>query len=211
VDLSVEFYPQQDVAFVVAVFYKDLTSFITDDVTTRFLPVSTANPIAACTPIDPANQLFNCPFTVNQRTNNEGRISGFEIGATTPIAGGFGIQTNYTFSDAEANNGDPIPGASQDQFNVSTYFENDRLSARLSYTYRSDFFVTFDRSTQLNQEALESLDAAVQVNVRDNVALTFDAVNLTDEKIVQFATEPFRPRVIYDNGRIFYAGVRMTF
>ena len=160
VDLAVEFYPRVDVAFALAVFYKDLSSFITDDVTTRFLPVSTANPIAACTPIDPANQLFNCPFTVNQRTNNEGRISGFEIGATAPIAGDFGFQANYTFSDAEANNGDPIPGASRDQFNLTTYFENDRLSARLSYTYRSDFFVTFDRSTQLNQEALESLDVA---------------------------------------------------
>ena len=81
----------------------------------------------------------------------------------------------------------------------------------MSYTYRSDFFVTFDRSTQLNQEALESLDFALQVKVGDNLALTFDGVNLTNEKIVQYATDTFRPRAIYDNGRIYYAGVRMTF
>jgi iron complex outermembrane recepter protein len=210
-DLSAEWYPAPDMAFALGVFYKDLVSFITDDVTTRILPVSTANPISACTPINLAQQLFNCPLTVNQRTNNEGRISGFEIGATAPFGGGFGFQTNYTFSDAEANNGDPIPGASKDQFNLSTYFENKRLSARLSYTYRSDFFVTFDRSTQLNQQALESIDASVVVNILDNLALTFDGINLTNEKIVQFATEEFRPRAIYDNGRIYYAGVRMKF
>ena len=49
------------------------------------------------------------------------------------------------------------------------------------------------------------------MKVGDNLALTFDGVNLTNEKIVQFATDSFRPRAIYDNGRIYYAGVRMTF
>jgi iron complex outermembrane receptor protein len=210
-DLSAEWYPSQNMAFALAVFYKDLTSFITDGVTTRILPVTTANPITACTPIDVSQQLYNCPVTVNQRTNNSGRITGFEVAATMPVGGGFGFQTNYTFSDSEADNGDPIPGASEDQFNLSGYFENDRLSARLSYTYRSDFFVVFDRSTQLNQKALESLDLSVVFNVLDSLALTFDAVNLTNDKIEQYATDTFRPRAIYDNGRVYYGGVRLKF
>ena len=91
------------------------------------------------------------------------------------------------------------------------YFENQRFSARLAYTYRSEFFVTFDRSTQLNQEALESVDASLVVNVLENVALTLDGINLTDEKIEQFAANESRPRAIYDNGRIYYAGVRLKF
>ena len=157
--------------------------------------MTTANPINTCTAINVAQQLYNCPFTVNQRTNNEGKISRLSrLRVTTPVGGGFGVQTNYTFSDAEANDGDPIPGVSEDQFNLSGYFENDRWSARLSYTYRSDFFVQFDRSTQLNQKALESLDASVVVNVLDNVSLTLDAVNLTNDKIEQYATDTFRPR-----------------
>ena len=36
-------------------------------------------------------------------------------------------------------------------------------------------------------------------------------MNLTNEKIEQFATDTFRPRAIYDNGRIYYAGVRLKF
>ncbi len=94
---------------------------------------------------------------------------------------------------------------------MSTFFENQRLSARLSYTYRSEFFVTFDRSTALNQSALESVDLSVVVNVLPNMAVTFDAVNLTDEEIEQFASQEFRPRAIYDNGRYFFGGVRLKF
>ena len=90
-------------------------------------------------------------------------------------------------------------------------FENERVSARLSYTYRSDWFVTFDRSTPLNQEALSSVDASLVVNVLDGVAVTFDALNLTNEKTEQFAGTVLRPRAIYDNGRVYYAGVRLKF
>jgi iron complex outermembrane receptor protein len=71
--------------------------------------------------------------------------------------------------------------------------------------------VTFDRNTPLNQDALESLDASVVVNVLDNVALTFDALNITDEKTKQFSGTELRPRAIYDNGRVYYAGVRLKF
>jgi iron complex outermembrane receptor protein len=156
--------------------------------------------------------VYNCPFTVNIRSNGGGgTIKGVELSGTKPIGGGFGGQANYTYTDAQADNGDPLQGTSKNTYNLAGYFENSRYSARLAYTYRSDFFVTFDRSTQLNQKALESLDASASVNLSENLALTFDAVNLTDDKIEQFASDDFRPRAIYDNGRIYYAGARIKF
>jgi iron complex outermembrane receptor protein len=149
---------------------------------------------------------------INQRANGGGgKIQGFELSGTAPIWGGFGVQANYTYSDAEADSGDPIPGNSEDSYNLAAYFENAMLSLRLAYTFRSDFFVTFDRSTQLNQKELESLDASLVVNVMEGVALTLDAVNLTNDRIEQFAGAEFRPRAIYDNGRIYFAGVRLKF
>jgi len=51
----------------------------------------------------------------------------------------------------------------------------------------------------------------VVVNVLDNVAVTFDALNITNEKTKQFAGTELRPRAIYDNGRVYYAGVRLKF
>jgi iron complex outermembrane recepter protein len=210
-DLSIEWYPESGTAYALAVFYKDLVSHVIDAPVTQVLPVSTANPVASCVSVDPSNQLFDCPFVINKRINTTGRISGFEVALTRPLWGGFGVQTNYTFSDSEAAGGAPVPGASEDQFNFTAYFENQRLSARASYTYRSEFLVAFDRSTLLSQAALESVDVSVSVNVMDNIALTFDGVNLTNDKIIQYADQRYRPRAIYDNGRIFFAGVRAKF
>ena len=67
----------------------------------------------------PARDLFNCPFTINQRTNGGGgEIKGAEFAVTQPICGGFGVQANYTYSDAKADNGDPIPGNSKNSYNL---------------------------------------------------------------------------------------------
>ena len=108
------------------------------------------------------------------------------------MGAGFGFTGNYTYSDAKADNGDPIPGNSKRTWNIAGYFENPTFSTRLAYTYRSDFFVTFDRSTQLNQKELTELDASFAWNVTPAIAATFDAINITDEKIEQFAGEEFR-------------------
>jgi hypothetical protein len=64
----------------------------------------------------------------------------------------------------------------------------------VAYNYRSEFFVTFDRSTQLNQDAIGSLDASFAWNVTPQVALTLEGQNLLDEDIVQFAGDKIRPR-----------------
>lgn len=210
-DLSLEWYRNNDSIVAGAIYYKDIKSFITDRPVVQTVLIQTGTPAATCSaPV--GVDLYNCPFTINQRANGGGgKIQGLELSVTQPIWGGFGVNGNYTYSDAEADSGDPIPGNSEDTFNLAAYYENERLSARLSYTYRSEFFVSFDRSTQLNQKALESVDASLVVNVLENVAVTLDGINLTDEKIEQYATLESRPRAIYDNGRIYYAGVRLKF
>jgi len=211
-DLSIEWYPDRDTAFTLALYNKDIKSFIVDVPVAGNFPIQSATqPNAACTPTSTPN-LFNCPFTINKRSNGGGGKSrGAELGVTKPIWRGFGLQANYTYSDSKLDSGDPVPGDSKNTYNVTGFFENKRLSARLAYTYRSDFFVTFDRSTHLDQSALKSLDASVALNITDNIALTFDGLNLTDDKIVQFADNLSRPRAIYDNGRVYYAGAKARF
>jgi iron complex outermembrane receptor protein len=101
-----------------------------------------------------------------------------------------------------------IPGNSKHAGNLVGFFEGGRFSARLAYNYRSAFFVTFDRSTRLNQEELRSLDASLAFNVWHNLFVTLDGVNLTNEEIRQFATDRFRPRAVYDNGSYYFLGLR---
>jgi iron complex outermembrane receptor protein len=210
-DVSLEWYHGEDAAIVGALFYKDIKSFITDSVTTQNFNINTASPPSLqCTNV--GTDLWSCPFTVNVRSNGGGgKVQGFELAINQPIAGGFGFNANYTYSDASADNGDPIPGNSKNTYNLVGYYEVPRFSARLAYTYRSDFFVTFDRSTELNQKAFDQLDASVQWNVTNNIALTLDAQNLMDSKIEQYAGTPTRPRAVYDNGRVYYVGARFKY
>jgi len=210
-DLSFEWYPNKDTAYTVAFYYKDIKSFIVDKPTPEILPFSgNTAPNAACTTVS-AN-LFNCPFAVNVRSNGGGgKLKGVELGLTQPIWGGFGVQANYTYSDATLDSGKQFPGNSKNTFNIVAYFENKLLSARLAFSERSDFFVTFDRTTNLDEAALKSLDASFAWNVTDYAAVTLDAQNLTDAKVVQYADFLSHPRAIYDNGRVYFAGMKVRF
>jgi len=212
-DVSLEWYHGRNDVLTGALFYKDIRSFITDRPVQEPFLIQTDNPnLSLCTPAFTTEfpNRYSCQFTINQRSNGGGgKVRGAEVALLQRLGRGFGIQSNYTYSDAKAD--DPqlqIPGNSKHSGNLIGFFENDRFGARLAYSYRSAFFVTFDRSTRLNQDALKSLDASLAFSVYPGLALTFDGVNLTNEKIVQFDTDKFRPRAVYDNGRYFFAGVR---
>ena len=212
-DVSLEWYPDRDTIFAAAVFYKDVESYITDRISQEVFPVQTATPnISRCSLVNATENLYNCLFDVNRRANTPGgRTLGFEVQATRAIYAGFGATVNYTYSDANAENGIEVPDNSKHTVNVTGFFENELLSARVSYNYRSEFFVAFDRAAPLNQKDLGSLDASASINITPNIALTADAINLTNEKIEQFSSTTARPRAIYDNGRQFYFGARFRF
>jgi iron complex outermembrane receptor protein len=210
-DVSLEWYPNKDTSYALALYYKDIKSFIVDQPTAQTLPFTGASaPAAACTTTAPNS--FECPFTINVRSNGGGgKLKGAEFAITQPIWGGFGLQANYTYSDATLDSGEPFPGNSKNTYNFTGFFENNLLSARVSWTQRSDFFVTFDRTSNLDEAALTSLDAAVSVNVTNWLAVTAEAQNLTDAKVVEYSDVLSHPRAIYDNGRVYFAGIKMRF
>ena len=212
-DVSLERYGGKDSILSAAIFYKDIESFITDRPVQQAHLIQTDNPnISLCTPAFTAAfpNRYSCQFTINQRTNGGGgKVKGLELSVLHPLGMGFGIQANYTYSDAEADDPDlEIPGNSEHSGNLIGFFENARFAARLAYSYRSEFFVTFDRSTRLNQDDLKSLDASLAINLFRNLSFSVDGVNLTNEEIRQFASDRFRPRAVYDNGRYYFIGFR---
>jgi iron complex outermembrane recepter protein len=213
-DVSIEWYPDSETILAAALYYKDIGSYIVNRTVQEVFPVETSTPnLARCEPAEGANEnLYNCLFDINRRSNGSGgENKGIELQASRRIWGPFGAIVNYTYSDAKSDAGDPIPGNSKHALNLTGYFENDRLSARLSYNYRSKFFINIDRAAQLNQAATESLDASLSFAVTPNVSITADAVNLTNDKIKQYAGETTAFRAKYDNGRIFYVGARVRY
>ena len=216
INASVEWYPDRQTIFAGAVYYKQIASYILNRTFQESYPIQTTTPnLARCTPaagFSATNPLYNCLFDINRRSNGAGgRNFGVELQASRKLFGPFGAILNYTYSDAKSDAGDPIPGNSKHSLNLTGYFENDWLSLRTSYNYRSAWFIDIDRNAPQNQSKTDSLDASANLKLTNNISLTADAVNLTNSKIRQFSGTTTRFLRLYDNGRIFYAGARVKF
>lgn len=197
-NVAAEWYYGKQALLSVNLFYLDISSYITTASSTLFLK----------TIRNPQGHDFLMTGPVN---GPGGHNQGFEINWQQPIAYGFGVIANYTYADAKAKGGGVIDGNSKHTYNVTAYFENSLLSARLAYTYRSKFRSGIDRSTPMWQGNFGTLDGSLLVNVTKNFALTADAQNLTNRKLYYFVGDPTIPRAYYNNGRTFWVGGKVTF
>jgi iron complex outermembrane receptor protein len=217
-DLSAEWYFAEESLLAATLFYKDMQSYVVNGTGPERLPTEIidpndsrlSDPDADCQSI--GTSLYNCVYQIDRPVNGSGgRIQGVELAWQQPFGNGFGAIVNYTYSDASSGGGDPIPGNSKNTANLTGYFENERFGVRLAYNHRSEYFIDNDRGRELYSDATDSLDLSVNVNLTDAVALTFDAVNLLDEELFQYYDDDKgRPARYYDNGAIYYLGVRLN-
>ncbi|WP_162238771.1 TonB-dependent receptor [Brevundimonas sp. Leaf363] len=139
--------------------------------------------------------LFN--FAVSQPVNNrEANIDGFEIAGQYFLGDtGFGIAGSYTIvnGDVEVDVGaDP----SIDQFallglsnsgNVTLIYDNHGVSARLAYNWRDKYLTQTNRDGSNRNPVFTApfgtLDMNVSYDITDNMAVSFEAINLTSETV----------------------------
>ncbi|MDI1364505.1 MAG: TonB-dependent receptor [bacterium] len=221
-DVSLEWYFAPQSILAVGLFYKDISTYIVQGAFVERQPLQLNDPTDARI-TNTANQcvlsgtnLYTCNYRIGRPINVAGgENKGVEINFQMPIWDGFGVMANYTYSDATSSSGVPVPSNSKNIANLSAYYENARFSARLSYNYRSKFFVDYDAERgfrQLWSDSIKSLDASASVNLTENISLNLDAINLTDEKLTErYDNDPNRPARIYKNGRMIFGGVRFKF
>ena len=131
----------------------------------------------------------------------------------------FGVLGNLTYVDSnqDVNFGGTIiettfPGVSKYSANGTVYFDDGRLSVRVSGAYRSDYNTGNSGNGNFLEGFGESfnLDAAIRYRVTDYLELTLDGNNLTDDYRYRWTDDPTRRN--YENnhfGRIVMAGVRV--
>ena len=218
-DASLEWYFAEESLFSIAAFYKDIDSFIVDIVEDV---VITGENLIDNTGVDVSGQTFSISRPVN---GESGFVRGFEVSYQQPFTflpapfDGFGLLANYTFADSETTlelGGNPfkldLPGQSRHSYNVVGYYEKGPFSGRLAYSWRDDFIRTVISEEQLwTFDAYGQLDFATRYDINDNIALTFEGLNLLREKEYLFDTEPRRPQILNDTGRTFLFGVRASF
>ncbi|RZA06604.1 MAG: TonB-dependent receptor, partial [Moraxellaceae bacterium] len=142
-------------------------------------------------------------------------IEGIEVQWQQDIGMGFGVVTNFTYTDATVpslSGGQKLslPGNSKEQMNASAYYENDQFSVRLSYNYRSKAFGGLTSGSQLVTDAYSQWDATANYELNENVKLFFTAVNITNEVIHQHTADGI-PVGFYENGQRYSLGARFQF
>jgi len=154
----------------------------------------------------------------------------------------FGVQANYTKLKVDADSpkrsldadGDGIPdsfdgivrietlngiiGQSENFANLVGIYQDDKFEIRLAYQYRDEFlnsYETFITGNPNTQDANFSLDASIKYRISDNLQVSLQGTNLTDElqtskDILNEGGETFqRSSFMFD--RRFQFGVQYTF
>jgi len=80
----------------------------------------------------------------------------------------------------------------------------DRFSARLAYTYRSEYYGSYDRGTRMHMDAYGTLAASVNVKLSDTFSINFDALNLNNPTMKYYGDNKEQPRAFYTNGIQYY-------
>ncbi|NEX92749.1 TonB-dependent receptor [Caulobacter sp. 17J65-9] len=240
-DLSFEWYFAPESLFSVAVFYKDIDSYIQlqrQDL--LYSQLSTIDPVAfdpafcpGPIPGDPAKCAANSTFQYTTAFNTEGGpLKGYEISFQQPFTflpgpfDGLGVQLNYTHVESEIDYcanalcttviTNDMASLSPESYNATLYYETDKLSARVSAASREGYLQNVPGR---NNNALEgkqgtfNVDVSASYKFNDNFTVTFEGLNLTDEFNAQWVGDDTREStsVYHHTGRQYYFGFRYKY
>ena len=211
-DAGLEWYFAQRSILSATLFYMDLKNYVGFGTTVISYPTTG--------PGLPAGGV-TVPFLLDIPINTSGKAQGVEL-AYQQAFGDFGIDLNYTYTDAKQTSGisanadgspgtDALVGASKNVYNATGYYENRFFSARVSYNYRSSFYSGLDRSSAFFQDNTGTLAASLAWIINENFSLNLDGQNLNNPTLKYFALNQEQPRAFYTNGRQYYLTVRAKF
>ena len=206
-DLSLEWYFSDAGSLNVNLFRKELDNLIRKRLFVRDITNVNAG--------DQGDENVTMPVAFQTDTNEgSGSISGFELSYVQfydflPGAwSGLGLSANYTFiaqsgvedkiGFGDGSDGDggrnsfrafknlDLPGYSDDTFNLALMFEKYDISARMAYSWRSEYLLTrrdADLFAPVIAKATGQLDASISYQINENFRVGFEASNLFDEVI----------------------------
>jgi len=193
-DLSAEWYFAPKAALSAGLFYMDFGSIVAQGTSTGSY-------------YNNKRGVFT-DYQITSPYNTGAKNKGVELSWQQPLMNNFGFLANYTWADGELDDGGEMLNSSKNTWNLTGFYEDERFSARLAYSYRSAYKAGVDRGASQHVDSMPSLAASVNVKLTEHLTLTFDALNLTNETIKMYAENKDRPRAFYSNGRTFYLGLR---
>lgn len=204
VDATLEWYFAPEALASVAVFYKDIDSFITSKSEFGIFEGDT--------------YLFTRPVN-----GDAASIKGLELSFQTPFSWlsgpwrGFGIAANYTYVDSRAEYATgtgivyPLAGLSKHAFNLTGYYERGPVHVRLAYTWRDDYVMRVEVNRPLYRDAGGQLDFRASYAVSDAAKLTFSVLNLTNAPVYEYDTVHAQSEGYRVGGRRLFMGASFSY
>jgi len=227
-DLSLEWYPDRDSLFAIGVFYKNIDTFVQtlrQDI--PFNQLGLPDSLLVGTTALPTDL-----FVVSQPVNSDGgELKGFEINVQKRLSflpgwmENFGVQANYTFVDSDieyltsTTAGAPtitetLVGLSKNAANFTLYYETEQFSIRGSLAYREGYLTQVpgnDGNSVHGTNETTNFDMQASYNITENLKVSVEGINLTDEFNDQYVDDSNRLNVRSHSGRQFFVGVRYSF
>jgi TonB-dependent receptor len=227
-DASVEWYFQPGALLSLAVFQKDIDSFVTTQVSNGTF---TGNPfgipdsvaVAACGSVpNCAPDLNNWQFSTPTNTKG-GRLRGLEVNYQQPLRflPGFlhntGLLLNFTDVTSKINYPGvaekmDLTGLSHYSANGTLYYEDNKLSARISVAYRSKYLTQVPgREVGTDVDGTDgtiNVDASIQYTLNKYLKFVVQGINLTNQPENLYDDSRDLMNTYHYTGREFIFGVR---
>lgn len=117
-------------------------------------------------------------------------ISGVELQYQHDLGNGFGVQVNYTYTDSSVTNSAgktvAVDEVSRNSYNLTAYYENDLLSARVAYNARDGWHSNYNNSgADSFYDDYDQVDTSLIWHATDNLDISLEGVNIFNEALVQ--------------------------
>lgn len=219
-DLSAEWYFAPASLLAVAIFKKDVGTFISEQVVQEVYDLPRNGlPVG-----DPNRFTYDITRPVN---GTDASIEGIEINYQQSLSflpapfDGLGYALTYTYADTQTQIIDqltgqtlPLPNSSKNSANVVAYYELGPFSARVAYNWRDEYLLTRQGAANGGSRynaGRGQLDASASWRVNETFTLNFEAVNLTKEINSQYVNSPERLNDSFLDDRRVYLGLSASF
>lgn len=204
-DFSAEWYYKDASNVSLALFYYDIQTFVSNEVNKE--------------------TFFGEEYDISTLVNVDGgTIKGAELSIShvfdelpAPFDG-LGTQLNYTFIDSNTKELHPVTekplplaGLSENTYNAVIYYSKDKWDARVSYTYRDDFFERpFNDGARYNAGS-SRVSAQIKYKFSKKFSAFIQGTNLTNDLGKRYIDIPERPWQTSQFGRNYSVGINYKF
>ncbi len=228
-DLGVEWYFQEGGLLGLALFHKDIESFVQG--TSTVMPFTASGLPASL--LDGTGVSPNEDFTFTRPLNTPGGdLKGAEFNYVQPFSflpgrwSNLGLQLNYTWVDSQiqyltstgaASLKTDLTGLSKNSYNSTLFYEGEQLGARVSYTHRDGYYTQVPASVAgfsfHGMDAVDTVDASISWKIDDHLEISLEGINLTNETSNEWVgTSAWKLPLTYtQTGREFLLGLRYKF